>query len=252
MPDWLVLVQAVADVFWKLAFGGLVLILSPKALAGLRTWHQVQNSQLLAERDIERQRREAVESALSRQSGSLDVFERERQSLVRQLEEAQKQLADPVALGSPEHADRLAQVLADLMVAAIAVEIAYHGGVHASNTARRIQADWNKRAIAIARHEDPYHLYGLALLQPLLLHGQADAVAKTVYSVAGISSEPHAVLEKAKKLVCEHPEFPKLQALGSTLHREMTIAKQFGLPLEPPDKVRVNEWLVFDRSRMGD
>ena len=45
---------------------------------------------------------------------------------------------------------------------------------------------------------------------------------------------------------------PLLLALGSTLHREMTIAKQFGLPLEPPDKVRVNEWLVFDRSRMGD
>ena len=251
MPDWLALVQGVADVFWKLAFGGLVLVLSPKALAALRTWHQVQHSQLLAERDIERQRREAVEGTLLRQSGSLDVLERERQSLIRQLQEAQKQLANPIALGSPEHADHLAHVLADLMLAAIAVEIAYYGGVHASDTAKRIEADRTKRAIAIATHEDQYHLRGLAYLQPQLLHGQADAVAKTVYSVAGISSEPAAVLERAKEFVCEHSEFPKLQALGWTLHREMTIAKQFGLPLGPPDKVSLNKWgLGFDRSRM--
>lgn len=86
----------IADIVWKGAAGGLVIVTAPKFLAALKTWHQIKTQQLQTQLEIEREHRTLAEKHATLASGSVEILTRESESLRRLLSSAEAERGEVI------------------------------------------------------------------------------------------------------------------------------------------------------------
>lgn len=264
IPQWLSNLEVVASVLWQGAAALLVLITGPKLWNALKVWQEVSTAKLRAERDLERSHREALEATLSRTSISIQALEKERESLSRQLDQAAEAGAKAALLGPTGTRANLVAAIADLMLVAVRLDIMGATALQLNRRAANLlsaassgQLDAGAKALSQTAAQPPSQgvmddvgiLVGLQLATPMLLDGGPETLVKTIHSILSNHQDSQDILREAATIVERSEAYTKLRALGSTLHRDMTVAQSFGLPLDPPEVVSFGNGLVFDSRR---
>lgn len=248
IPEWLSITQAVADVVCKVAVALAAALVSPRFISALRTWHEVKSAQLVSERDLERQRRLAVEADFERANRLLPHLEQSTTLAAQQLADLQRTYQELLAKkGTTESSlDRdLLPIVTRLVYRAVTLEIVRHnllrGQEMGKELLRKEPGKDNAKPPALAADVPIEAAAGAFLLVgPKLFGDQPEEVFAAARDLAALTSAPEELLRLAGSSLASRPEVVE----------QILFAARWGSPAPIGEEYVIKQLSESDRKRL--
>ena len=192
-------------------------------ISALRTWHEVKSAQLVSERDLERERRMAVEADFERANRLLPHLEQSTTLAAKQLADLQKAYEDLLATKG-SHGDpldrELLPIVTRLLLRAIVLELVQHNLLRGQAMGKELMLkEYGKENRKALQSPDDVSVElgaaGFLLIMPELFGDQPQQVLKAAKDLAALTSAPDEMLRLAgsslasRQDVVEHMLFAK-------------------------------------------